>query len=269
MTNPPSKKKKAKRKTRADGKRTYVTPEGNEYPSATTILQVVNKPALVPWAAKQERLWCIEAAAELYELLDQQHKFSPTVYRQVITDKIGFIKKYQKELEDAGQIGTQVHNRIEWEIKEQMGLNEVSGEHLPVPPLETIEAQNSFLKFAQWEQTVHFEPLHIEQMVWSDTYKYAGTFDWIAHVDGVLTLGDWKTGKRIYPEVACQLSSYVMACCEMKILKPPIQGCCVRLPKLETDPVADIRIYTWEEMLEAFDAFKACIELFHWQGGMK
>ena len=28
---------------------------GEEYPSVTTILQVVNKPALGPWYAKQER----------------------------------------------------------------------------------------------------------------------------------------------------------------------------------------------------------------------
>jgi len=276
MTSPNSKKKKAskkkaERKTRSSGKRTYVTPEGNEYPSATTILQVVNKPALVPWAAKQERLWCVEAATELYELLDQSVKFAPLVYQQVLNDKIGFLKKYQKELTEAADIGTQVHNRIEWEIKDQLKLNidEVSGERTPVPPLDTIAAQNSFLRFAQWEQTVMFEPLKVEQIVWSDTFQYAGTFDWIAMVNGVLTLGDWKTGKRIYPEVAMQLSSYVMAMVEQRLLKPPIQGCCVRLPKVETDPEAEIKLYSWEELLEAFEAFKACAKLFHWQGGMK
>ena len=36
---------------------------------------------------------------------------------------------------------------------------------------------------------------------------YAGTADFIAKVDGKLTIGDFKTSKAIYPEAALQLSA--------------------------------------------------------------
>ena len=41
------------------------------------------------------------------------------------------------------------------------------------------------------------------------TYRYAGTCDAVAKLkDGRLAVIDWKTGKRLYPEVALQLAAY-------------------------------------------------------------
>src|SRR6185295_4143635 len=41
--------------------------DGEPLPSVTHILQVIGKPALINWAANQERTLVIEAAADLYE----------------------------------------------------------------------------------------------------------------------------------------------------------------------------------------------------------
>jgi hypothetical protein len=82
-------------------------------------------------------------------------------------------------------------------------------------------------------------------------------------------LGDWKTGKRIYIEVIMQLAAYIFAAIEMGIIEPPVQGCVVRLPKVKTDPEAEMQIYSWEEIQAGFEAFKHCMGLFHWSGGMK
>ena len=38
-----------------------------------------------------------------------------------------------------------------------------------------------------------------------------GSFDWIAEVDGVMTLGDWKSSKGVYPKSALQCAAYARA----------------------------------------------------------
>lgn len=263
---------KPERKTRKNGQRTYVI-DGQEYVSVTTFLQVLNKPALVPWAAKREREAVIEAAAQLYDVLDKTAKFKRETYIVALEQKIGGVKKYQKDLEAAGNIGTEVHNRVEWELKQRFNEKRVSEKFLlqaPVPsPLSTPEAITSFARFQAWEEKTHFLPIHLERILWSHQFGYAGTTDWIGYVDGVLTVGDWKTGKAIYPEVALQLAAYVFAAIELQLVEPPVQGCCVRLPKVKTDPEAEVRIFSWEEMQVAFEAFKCCMQLFEWAGGMK
>ena len=266
---PKKEKPLTKQKTRKSGKRTYETPDG-EFPSVTTMI-ITPKEALIHWAANQEQMYCMQAATELYELLSQTEKFSSLVYEQVLRDRIGFVKKYQKELEAASHIGTQVHNRVEWDLRERFDRNvdPDTGEKLPPPPLDTVEARDSFLKFQEWEHTVAFKPVHLERVLWSKTHQYAGTTDWIGYVNGILTVGDWKTGKRIYHDsVMMQLSAYVMAAIEMELIEGPVQGCCVRLPKQKTDPIAEMKLYTWEDMQGAFEGFKHSIGLFHFLGGM-
>ena len=60
------------RVTRTDGRsgRFYDIPNADgttaRYPSVTTILGAIAKPALIGWAAKEERLAVTEAAADLY-----------------------------------------------------------------------------------------------------------------------------------------------------------------------------------------------------------
>ena len=64
--------------------RFYEIIPGKPFVSVTTVLQVINKPALVPWAAKMERELCLNVASDsivcklpneiVYELLDYRYE---------------------------------------------------------------------------------------------------------------------------------------------------------------------------------------------------
>ena len=254
---------KLEQKTQKSGKRTYVTPNGDEYPSATTVLGVINKPLLVPWAAKQEREYCVEAAASLHALLRPDKPFTRPAYIAALEQKIGHVKKFEKEKKKAGEIGTEVHNRVEWELRKLHGD--------PVedpPPLSTKDAKRAFATFVAWEKQVKFTPLYLEAALWSDEHRCAGTVDWICYVNDVLTVGDWKTGKRIYQEAWAQVSCYAHMAIERGLIQPPVQTCVVRLPKYADDPTAEVQMQTWEEAQVAFTGFVGCRALFDWIKGV-
>jgi hypothetical protein len=93
-----------------------------------------------------------------------------------------------------------------------------------------------------WQATVKLRPLAIEQVVWSTTYRFAGTLDFLAeitlpgHAAPVYVVGDIKTGKAIYDEARLQVSAYVAALREMEHAPPGVWAAVVRLPKSEIDP---------------------------------
>lgn len=253
--------KPVKKTTGKWGGRTYTTPEGKIYPSVTTILNVIAKPALVNWAAKTERELTIEAAANLYEDLPVNGgKMSRPAYINTLTNRIGKTKAYQKEVSRSQEIGSQVHALVEWNLRKELG--QVVG---PEPVLSHDGATWSFMVYEEWRKTHHFAPTHIEQVVWSDTYGYAGTMDWVAGVDGITSVGEWKTAKACYPEHLLQVVAYIMALIEMGHATAPIQGYVVRFPKLVTDPEPEEKLITWQDAERLFPAFLAAKKLFDWQ----
>lgn len=262
ITTPaPRSKTTAKRTTSKWGSRTYTTPEGNTYPSVTTILSVIAKPALVGWAAKTERELVIEAAANLYEDLPTLNtKMARPAYITTLTDRIGKTKAYQKEVAKSQEVGSQVHGLVEWNLRKELG--QAVG---PEPVLSHDGATWAFMVYEEWRKAHAFTPTHIEQVVWSDRHRYAGTMDWVAHVDGALAVGDWKTSKACYPEHLLQVVAYMMAMIEMGHATAPLQGYVVRFPKAATDPEPDAKLISWEQAQHLFPAFLAARSLYEWQ----
>ena len=203
--------------------------DGEAFPSVTHILGVIGKPALIHWAANQERDLVTEAAADLYLDLLKTQPMSRPVYVQTLGGRLGVVRAHKRTLEKAGAIGQQVHALIEWTLRRQ--LNQEIG---PEPKVEE-PARWAFLRFQQWAQSVDLQPRLIEQTVWSRTHRYAGTMDLLADVNGVLTLVDFKTGKAVYPEAYLQNVAYQVALTEMGHAIPSA-GLIVRLPKVRTDP---------------------------------
>lgn len=199
------------------------------FPSVTTILQAVNKPALVGWAAKEERLMTVQAAADLYQDIHGTPRMTRTTYITTLDTRIGKVKAHQKLLAKASEIGTQVHKLIEWNMRQTLG--QVVG---PEPTISE-KALWAFMAFEEWAKTIHLTPVLIEQTVFSRTHRYAGTMDLLAKVDGVLTLIDFKTGKSIYGEAHLQNVAYQVALAEMGHQRAQA-GLILRLPKTDTDP---------------------------------
>lgn len=259
MSTSPSNTKRTSETNRfGDNKRFYDIPP--RLPSVTTILSAINKPALVNWAAKTEREMVIQAAANLYEDLPvASPKMAREVYLTTLQTRIGKQKAFQKELAKAGEIGTQAHALIEWNLRKSLG--QVVG---PEPQIDA-KALWSFMAFQDWQKAADFKPTMIEQVVWSLEHGYAGTMDWFGTVQGVPTLGDQKTGKAIYAEALLQNAAYCHALIEMKQAIPPIQGCIVRLPKVDTDPEFEVRLIPYEDHEALFKTFLAAKALWEWQ----
>jgi hypothetical protein len=229
--------------------------EGRMLPSVTHILQVIGKPALVQWAAKEERLMVMESAADLYADIHGTPKMSRPTYLSTLDGRIGKTRANQKLLQAAGEIGKQVHALVEWNIRQS--LQQKVG---PEPKVDE-KALWAFMSWQDWAKSVNLKPLLIEQAVFSLTHGYAGTMDLLAEVNGLVTLVDFKTGKAVYNEAHLQNVAYQVALTEMGHLKPE-QGMIVRLPKNEKDPGFEAVVCPpVDELLPTFLATK---KLWEW-----
>lgn len=155
---------------RSKGHTVYKTVEGKRVPSVTTILGVINKPALVAWA---NRLGL--------EGIDST-----------------------KYVDGTARIGTLAHEMI------QEYLGGMEWDRNAYTPTEIDSAENAVLAFYSWESQIakEIKTLEIEMQMVSEEFLFGGTCDWLAVIDGKTWLVDLKTSKAIYPEHIYQLSAY-------------------------------------------------------------
>lgn len=250
--------------TNKRGGRHYETPDGEKYPSVTTILNAIAKPALVNWAANKERELVIESAATLWTEAPNGNtpRMSRMAFIASLKTRLGKTKAHQRELERAGNIGTEAHKRIEWATRKMMGQK-------PGPePMISQEALWAYMVWEGWTKEVKFKPILCEQMLYSKEYGFAGTMDTLAliELDGKThkILADYKTGKGIYNEALLQNSGYVKAIIEMGHAEPPLDGMVIRLPKVVTDDKPEMKLIPWEDQEKLFDAFLHTFELWKW-----
>lgn len=167
--------------------RRYTHPvTGEQVPSVTTVIGIIDKPALPRWAAKA----AAEYAAKAWDTLTA---LDPD-------ERVTLIKGAPwKESGKAADLGTAVHDAID-----RWCRDEPSGDWAPgVEPF--MEQFALFLADRDPQFT------HNEVTVWNRTHGYAGTLDFIATINGLVTLGDVKSGKGVYPEVALQLTALAQA----------------------------------------------------------
>lgn len=155
-------------------------------PSVTRITSVLDKSGpLVGWAVNQTLDVCKGAIAPGVE------------YAETYLDAVWVAAKraHVDAKTEAARRGTELHKRLESELKAGLGL---SPESWPDDSRRWIES---------------FRFNHLERRIYSRRYRYSGTTDAIAE-DGLsnkLVLIDWKTGKSLYPEYRLQTAAYVHA----------------------------------------------------------
>lgn len=160
-------------------------------PSVTSVLRVINKPALIPWAAKK----AAEASA-LHALgLYMEGELDMDMYEEIVETG----KQAPNEVRNsAGNVGTAAHSVIEARLK---------GEDC-----ETTMLSGSMLnKIDQWfdDYLPEYEVIGLEQPVYCPfPLPYVGTADALMKVNDSVVLMDWKTGSALYPETALQLAAY-------------------------------------------------------------
>ena len=109
----------AKRVSRNDGygrSTRFYEIDGKRYPSVTAILDSVAKPALIPWAAKQEREMIYSAIRGLIHDADVKRGN----FMMSLAAAVGREKAHSKELAKAGTIGSEAHSRIEWHLRREL-----------------------------------------------------------------------------------------------------------------------------------------------------
>lgn len=224
------------------GGRVYRHPKtGEEAPSITTILGVLDKPALPRWAAKE----AAEYAATHW----------PALSALPARDRVKLIKAAPWDRSgDAASVGDRVHDAIDLAIK---GNTTSAPYDLDIVPF--MDA------FADFTDTWRPEWVTSEFTVWNRAVGYAGTGDFIARVGGLLVLGDHKTGKGVYPEAALQLHALAHA---EAVVRP--DGTEDPLPEIDRLAVLHLRPHQWElievhRTPETWAAFQYAARLHAWK----
>jgi len=247
----------------------------------TRVLSALAKPALIPWAAGQERDAVLLA---LREILTRDPKLlvhaSPETVVEAVQGRMGYARAHLKTTRDAMDIGTQAHALIQDKTMQMMG-----GESRAIGDVSDA-ALSALIVWEDWAREVGFVPLLCEQRVYHWTAGYAGTVDCVAEIthrgERVCAMIDYKTGKAVYQEAHLQLAAYMSAmewmmryaCLEPgekawleKIAHLPDVALVLRLPKtLDQDQFnQDQDVVEVPEWHSAADAFWALVQVWQWQ----
>lgn len=149
----------------------YKNAAGKRVPGVTTITGVLDKPALVRWA-NNLGLQGIDSS---------------------------------KYVDDLATIGTLAHYMVECHLKEtEPELDDFSKNQID-------SAENSFIKFLDWQKKNEFTLIDSEMKLVSEKHQYGGTCDCYCSLNGVETLIDIKTCKGIYDGHFTQVAGYKIA----------------------------------------------------------
>lgn len=146
----------------------YRLQDGTLVPGVTTVLNVLNKPDLVPWANR--------------------------LGRQGIDTR-----KYKDE---AAAIGTLAHYLIQCQLSEEVpDTSDYSANQI-------ARAQRSLRSFQAFVGGRKLDVHHLEKPMVSERYWYGGTIDFAGRLNGKRALIDFKSSKGIYPNHRTQVSAY-------------------------------------------------------------
>lgn len=169
--------------------------EGLLMPSVTNVIGVLDKPHLAPWYARR-------AAAEAVSV-SQSHP-------NLIADRPDKAHDYlasaaPRHVQAAQRLGDEVHTAIE---------NELRGATVNF----SVKAAPYMAAFRRFVEDFSPEFLHLETTCFGTVtdpqagpLRYAGTADFIARINGVTVIGDWKTGRSIHTEAGLQVASLAHA----------------------------------------------------------
>ena len=168
--------------------------DGAWVPGVTTILGVLNKPALTKWAASQ-----------VAEYVADHRDAITHLYAAGRGPMVAALKEtpWQKR-DDAADRGTSLHDFAERLLRD---------EEVEVPEALAPVMEHAMRFLDEWK----VEPLLIEAAVGSREHLYAGKLDlaaaYVNPVTGERGVGifDWKSGKRIYASACFQLNAYGQA----------------------------------------------------------
>lgn len=158
----------------------YYKTDGTELPSVTTIMKILNKPAIANWA-----------------------------------NSLGFRRiSYKKELDRTAIVGAIVHNIVEKKIRTDKKFLYKPVDEYDINQLDYnsyIQANNAILSFDMWysKNGKNLDVISTERSMVSEKYGFGGTVDMLAFFEGKLYIIDFKTSSRVHATMFLQLSAYI------------------------------------------------------------
>lgn len=210
---------------------------GDLVPSVTNILSVINKPALMGWAAKQVAIM----AADMRTVLgDMEHD-------EVVDLLKGAAARTSNR---AGSRGTDVH---QWIADE---LNGVATYDLQGPAAEYLPAARA------WLADTNPAPIAVETTMFHALY--AGTCDAVVYIGDDRWLLDFKTSKGVYDEAALQTSA--LAGCFLWMMGGPIEAQPIdRVGVVRFAPNGKYELREVTDRETHHQMFLALVSLWYWQ----
>ncbi|MCM2391726.1 PD-(D/E)XK nuclease family protein [Streptomyces albipurpureus] len=219
-------------------------------PGVTTVVDQLPKSFLKFWAVKVTA----EAAVK------NEDVWLPLARRDP-QGAIDYLKRaHLRQSGDAAHVGSMAHDLFERAARGDT----INPRHVHA------DVKQHLRWFLEFLDEVQPKFLHLEETVWSDEHRYAGSFDAIADVDGERVVIDWKTSRDVYASVALQLSAYRYA---DRIIQAS-DGEPLTMPELAGGAVLHVRPEGWKLVPvqcddEVFRKFLALREVFDWETDMQ
>lgn len=203
----------------------YKNKESKRVPSVTTILGILDKPALKFWG-----------------------------------NKIGLQGiKITEYVDDKALIGTLAHYRAECHILKK----ELDFSQFDCTQEQINQSEICFNKYLEWESYQYeLTPIANEIPLVSEKYQYAGCADFICKLNGKVTLIDFKTCNSIFSEAYMQTIAYKELIEENKIVDKIEQIVILRIGRDESEGFEYIEVP--EELYKtSFDIFLNCLKIYN------
>ena len=162
-------------------------------------------------------------------------------------------EEYDKVISEALEVGNDTHQWIEDYINFGHACEDTDGLWRCNHILKPVKA------FLGWTEEYKPEWIDAERKIYCDKYKYAGTVDAVAKINGRVCVIDFKTSKKVYKPYHLQVTAYAQAIKRMDGLRRWPLGIILRLDK-ETGKF-EHKVF---EPKHNFDTFKKCLELKQW-----
>lgn len=240
--------------------------DGKRMTGVTTILGVLSKPMLIPWAARMAAEYIDGFIKEVAVHADWQAMLQDGKWAEVVEDAK---KAHAKKRDEGAQKGTDTHALVEEWIKFLISTN---GGKQP-DHVQGDKKWEAIAPFMEWAVRENITFLASEAKMYSKSLFIAGTADFIFEKDGKRYVGDIKTFKKIWDRTPFyQCAGYALMWEEMNYdsrENPEIAGYVIfNLPK-EREWKED------EDVLWSFDvegdtkAFMACVEIYRQNANFK
>jgi hypothetical protein len=239
VTPPPTDKNGRVRKS-------VYTVNGKEYDRVTNILNVVGKPALVPWAIR-------ETTNKMRAVMESS--MGTTIDPVWVNEALQAAKDYPDEARDAAaERGNEIHAAIHDYV-----VHGVDADH----PDFDEGITTCIHAYQAWANTTAMEAAANEFTVWSDRDGYAGTIDEVCiKPNGHWSIVDFKTG-RAYLEHTLQVAAYAQGLEEMTGI-PVDDAWLLRIPRDQPDdgsPQFFTKYMSTDNIQNALEAFRNALSL--------